>query len=362
MRHNQHDNADQPLLKKAKTVTFFSSTIWNTTTAVTAANTCLAAEPTMVEGSTYILPSASFTGDLTDVNLSDLLVGTPSSVIPAASSSAAISTEASSVTASATEPPVQTPTSSAKNTAEDEPLLSTGAIIGIAVGGFVFIVVLILLVVCMRRRRTEKFDRGRGITPSMVISTRSKTPSIFGMGGGGNQEFHHKPVQMYYPDKVMTQPSESITAALDQMYNVKQYNTKPQLLQPEANSSNPRLSKYNYLAQAFTQMRESYGPAPAAMTDTVRLRDDDDDNDSRNHVPTGLTPPPPRIAVFNEHSEQVMEDEPGQKSPKSRDSITSDVSQYSTFSNPFRYPSHDNVTPRPPPAHRFAQRRQYDFI
>ncbi|KAI9267938.1 hypothetical protein BDA99DRAFT_504418 [Phascolomyces articulosus] len=458
-----------------------------------------AAEPTVIEGSTYILPSGSFTGGLTDVNLSGLFEGTPTSNAVAPSSS---NPSSSADPTTSNPPPIvnQSPTPAATSSSEkaatgqkedneNSVILGTGPIVGIAVGGVVVILVAILLCVFLTRRKknNKKFDRGRGITPSMVISMRTKTPSVLDpsahqntmAAGASDLGYHQKPVQMYYPERsnvMMTQPSESITAAIDQMYNVKQYNTKPTTNSAafssittipttmattsstprDSSSNNPRLSKYSYLTQAFTQMRESYnahsslspqpsGASPptsvpfnssnsnnttASVSDTTYLRNpdymdeagDEYDNNSNNndhhnittattYLSTNLTPPPPRIAVFNEHSEQVTDDESEQPQPQplnysnyknhiqtgtttgtmninnnvitssttSRDSITSDVSQYSTFSNPFRYPSPDHqssntsrshmmmnaaiTTPQPPPAQQYNRpRKQYNYI
>ncbi|KAI9491081.1 hypothetical protein BDB00DRAFT_835099 [Zychaea mexicana] len=396
---------------------------------------CLAAEPTVIEGSTYVLPSGSFTGDLTDVNLSGLFDGTPTSTDNAAAAVAVTPTSSanleptsvaesiSSAAAPTTASPVQTRSSAGKSTSEsnkDGLALGPGPIAGIVVGAIAVIILAVLLCVFLARRNknNKQFDRGRGITPSMVISMRTKTPSVLDRSVGGEPGgFQHKPVQTYYPDPsniMMSQPSESITAAIDQMYKVKQYNTKPSAsstISTPQESSNPRLSKYSYLAHAFTQMRESYAAHPSLMsssapaapsttttTDTAHLRstDDEDDNNSihqtTQHLPTSLTPPPPRIAVFNEHSEQVIQNEPEESnynytrgintpnytgatntsatSPGNRDSMTSDVSQYSAFSNPFRYPSPDNNnsnnhtinTPRPRPAQHLASRKQYNYI
>ncbi|KAG2227170.1 hypothetical protein INT45_003900 [Circinella minor] len=459
-----------------------------------------AVEPTVIEGSTYVLPSGSFTGALTDVNLSGLFDGTPTLTKNNNNPAAAIVTSASNsspIIASTTitnspvieTPPVSSPPSEKQvaktNDDNDQAVLSTGVIVGIVVGGIVVIMLTVLLCVFMvRRKKNKKFDRGRGITSSMVISMRTKTPSLLDpMKTSGNEMgFHKKPVQMYYPEHsnmMMTQPSESITAAIDKMYNVKQYNTRSAAFSSTAtiphtpntvattttrdstvnNNSNPRLSKYSYLAQAFTQMRESYAahsslspPPPESSsstsmpssghhvtlphhtknntTDTTYLRapdnmddmDDDDNNNNHNnnnnptttataspYHPTSLTPTPPRIAIFNENSEQVdnsyhspdgNNDRNFQELNNStlassslsttpnRDSVTSDVSQYSTFSNPFRYPSPDNASiinnynnhhqttsimmadsrmptpPRPSPSHQQfrSPRKQYNYI
>ncbi|KAI7850082.1 hypothetical protein BDC45DRAFT_560371 [Circinella umbellata] len=456
----------------------------------------LAVEPTVIKGSTYVLPSGSFTGALTDVNLSGLFDDTPTLTynnnIPATSTSNPSPTIASTTitnspvieTAPVSSPPSEKQVAKT-NDDNDQPMLSTGVIVGIVVGGIVAIMLTVLLCVFMiRRKKNKKFDRGRGITPSMVISMRTKTPSLLDpmKTTGHEMGFHQKPVQMYYPERsnmMMTQPSESITEAIDKMYNVKQYNTRsaafsstatiphtPNSLAPTTrdstvnNNSNPRLSKYSYLAQAFTQMRESYAahsslsppppespsstPMPSSghhvtsshhtknnTTDTTYLRApdnmddmDDDDNNNNHHNnyyptttatatpyhPTSLTPTPPRIAIFNENSEQVdnsyhspdvHNDRNFQESNNStlvssslstnpnRDSVTSDVSQYSTFSNPFRYPSPDNARtinnnnnnnnqttsmmmtdsrmptpPRPSPSHQQfrSPKKQYNYI
>ncbi|KAI9318163.1 hypothetical protein BX666DRAFT_1935484 [Dichotomocladium elegans] len=138
--------------------------------------------------SVTILPSitASFTGDLGDVNLSGLYgsdVPTSTSAASSGPLSVVVITGAPAPTsAPATDTVV--PTNSAGNSSSaavgksaGPVILSTGAIVGIVVGG---VVALILLIVILRRctsRKPKKFDRGRGITPSMVISPRgSFTP------------------------------------------------------------------------------------------------------------------------------------------------------------------------------------------
>ncbi|CAO3581464.1 unnamed protein product [Absidia cylindrospora] len=64
-----------------------------------------------------------------------------------------------------------------------------------------------------------------------------------------------------------TAPSENITATVDKLYSIKQYNapehapaerTNNNRVVSQASTNGARLSKYNYLTQAFSQMRASY--------------------------------------------------------------------------------------------------------
>lgn len=301
--------------------------------------------PPVKEGSTYILPSASFTGNLTDVNLSSLF-GSSSSLPPRHSLSTqpsinAAPTEPSSSSLSSNGVTVVSPTSSASldNTAVAEASssltssstadndgngLGTGALVGIIVGAAVVVIGgLALVIILMRRKRRQgkKFNPGRGITPSMVISTRSSYNNYDASNGGGVVPMVIEAPRLHPPTPSPPPPPSPSPA----IQGVKQYNhPSPTYLAPptaaalssrqhkQPNSTSPiyhstmassssttttaspdrRLSKYNYLAQAFSQMRR---PDSQVSTYPTTVQDDEDEPLS----PTSLTHTNRRAARYH---------------------------------------------------------------
>ncbi|KAG2182566.1 hypothetical protein INT43_007497 [Umbelopsis isabellina] len=172
----------------------------------------------------------------------------------------------------------------ATSTTPDDQGLSKGAVAGVAVGSITgAAAVLALAAFFLRRRRPKKkFNRGKGITPSMVFSDADASSrfSLFGnlnstktfSGDMTNSMYSFasptaaigsvspSPVPNAY---LPSAPSEKTTATIDYYYNIPGGIPPPAVAKvPNARqstrSSAARLSKYNYLAQAFTQMRTSY--------------------------------------------------------------------------------------------------------
>lgn len=165
----------------------------------------------------------------------------------------------------------------------DEQGLSKGAAAGVAVGSITGAAAIIAIAVFMlrRRRRPQKFNRGKGITPSMVFSDTdgSSRFSMFGNLGlsksptgvrGSNYSFATPTAALSSQSGsqgsyswMPNPPSEKTTATIDHYYNMPGGGPPPLIARPpnarqSTRSSAARLSKYNYLAQAFSQMRTSY--------------------------------------------------------------------------------------------------------
>ncbi|GAB5591372.1 hypothetical protein Unana1_06272 [Umbelopsis nana] len=168
-------------------------------------------------------------------------------------------------------------------TSSDEQGLSKGAAAGVAVGSITGAAAIIAIAVFMlrRRRRPQKFNRGKGITPSMVFSDTdgSSRFSMFGNLGlsksptgvrGSNYSFATPTAALSSQSGsqgsnswMPNPPSEKTTATIDYYYNMPGGGPAPLIARPpnarqSTRSSAARLSKYNYLAQAFSQMRTSY--------------------------------------------------------------------------------------------------------
>lgn len=175
--------------------------------------------------------------------------------------------------------------------------LSKGAVAGVAVGSITgAAAVLAIAAFFLRRRRPKKkFDRGKGITPSMVFSDADASSrfSLFGnlnstktfSGDMTNSMYSFvsptaaigsvspSPVPNAY---LPSAPSEKTTATIDYYYNTPGGISPPAVAKvPNARqstrSSAARLSKYNYLAQAFTQMRTSYAANPGEHENSMSL-------------------------------------------------------------------------------------------
>ncbi|KAH8556230.1 hypothetical protein BGW37DRAFT_524469 [Umbelopsis sp. PMI_123] len=161
--------------------------------------------------------------------------------------------------------------------------LSKGAVAGVTVGslsGAAAILAFGVLMIRRRRSRPVKFNRGKGITPSMVFSDADGS-SRFSMLGGFNLSksptgFRNSSYSFSTPAAAMssdtnpwtpTPPSVKTTATIDYYYNIpggppkSPVITRPASARQSTRSSAARLSKYNYLAQAFSQMRTSYANA-----------------------------------------------------------------------------------------------------
>ncbi|ORZ00143.1 hypothetical protein BCR43DRAFT_130455 [Syncephalastrum racemosum] len=400
----------------------------NAETEPSASATSAGKTPTVVDGSTFYMSGhATSSAALTNINLSSLF---GSATPPAASDTSDISSSNTTpsmqaVTSSPTtaNAEMSSTTTASTNDAANAPL-SIGAIVGIVVGAVVGLLALVCVFLVWRRRgRSEpkKFDRGRGITPSMVL----QPPMANTFAQHNLADLPH----YLYPDKVdhyddEQRPTSHTTAALDQMYKIKQYNTSdtsatipgpPAPAQMDAPpiattttspsttrvvSQGARLSKYNYLAEAFTQMRASHIAQPAQSSEELRSYNTDHNYYERyppqDPQQVGGTPPPPasknnpnippafmepappvrtvsppsspgavappaparaqssqsslvpRITIYNENDEElppVTGLSPPQSSPlydhlqQHRVSLSSEVSQYSTPSNPFRFDS-----------------------
>ncbi|KAI9286857.1 hypothetical protein BC943DRAFT_320132 [Umbelopsis sp. AD052] len=161
----------------------------------------------------------------------------------------------------------------------DEHGLSKGAVAGVAVGsitGAAAILAFGVLLMRRRRNRPVKFNRGKGITPSMVFSDTDRSSRFSMLGGFSTSKsptgFRNSSYSFATPAAAMgsnsnswtpTPPSEKTTATIDYYYNAppsksSQLITRPMSSRQSTRSSAARLSKYNYLAQAFSQMRTSY--------------------------------------------------------------------------------------------------------
>jgi hypothetical protein len=176
-------------------------------------------------------------------------------------------------------------------TSSDEHGLSKGAVAGVTVGSITgAAAVLAFGVLLMRRRRTRpvKFNRGKGITPSMVFSDADGSSRFSMLGGFSTSKsptgFRSSSYSFSTPAAAIgsnsnswtpTPPSEKTTATIDYYYNVplpppkSPLITRPLSSRQSTRSSAARLSKYNYLAQAFSQMRTSY--AHGGETDSSPL-------------------------------------------------------------------------------------------
>ncbi|KAM3586459.1 hypothetical protein VKS41_002974 [Umbelopsis sp. WA50703] len=177
-----------------------------------------------------------------------------------------------------------TATANVTSTSPDDQGLSKGAVAGVAVGSITGAAALLALGAFMLRRRRpkKKFNRGKGITPSMVFSDADASSrfSLFG-NLNSNKTFSGDMTNSMYSFSTPTAalsstspsplpnaylpsaPSEKTTATIDYYYNIPGGIPPPTAAKlPSARqstrSSAARLSKYNYLAQAFTQMRTSY--------------------------------------------------------------------------------------------------------
>lgn len=255
------------------------------------------------EGSTYILPSASFTGNLTDINLSSLFGSSsslptrqPKSTQPSINAAPTELSISSSDAITAINPTssacfdntaaVASSSSTSTSSNDDGNGLGTGALVGIIVGAAVVVIggLALVIVLVRRKRQSKKFNPGRGITPSMVISTRSSYNN-YDSGGNTAVPMVIEAPRLHPPTPSPPPPPASPSPAIQ---GVKQYNhPSPTYLAPPtaaaissrhqkqpnstspiyhstmASSSSPtttsspdrRLSKYNYLAQAFSQMR-----------------------------------------------------------------------------------------------------------
>lgn len=184
---------------------------------------------------------------------------------------------------------------------------------------------LALVIILMRRKRRQgkKFNPGRGITPSMVISTRSSYNNYDASpGGGGVVPMVIEAPRLHPPTPSPPPPPSSPSPAIQ---GVKQYNhPSPTYLAPptaaamssrqqkQPNSTSPiyhstmaspssttttaspdrRLSKYNYLAQAFSQMRR---PDSQVSTYPTTIQDDEDEPLS----PTSITHTNRRAARYH---------------------------------------------------------------
>ncbi|ORX44597.1 hypothetical protein DM01DRAFT_1340356 [Hesseltinella vesiculosa] len=145
-----------------------------------------------------------------------------------------------------------------------------GGIIGGVAGGFLLLVALFACIL-MRQRSNKKFKRGRGITPSMVMDRNyleqqpqlQQNQGAVSMDDRNNQHQQNSPYSFNAPQNAFgsqhftpTSPSENITATVDEIYNIKQYNNSTEdQRRSRASANGARLSKYNYLAEAFQQMR-----------------------------------------------------------------------------------------------------------
>ncbi|KAL0081921.1 hypothetical protein J3Q64DRAFT_1837250 [Phycomyces blakesleeanus] len=249
------------------------------------------AQQHIVSGSTMSLATSGISADLTGLDLSPLYGSATPTINSLASSqptipatiSASASIENCGQSGCSTKPS-QTVVSIATTTgltgsSENSTSggLSTGAIAGIAVGSGV-LVLFALFCFWRTKRRKPKFDRGRGITPSMFFdntqSRQSQNPQNLQTkeGSSGDRLSAYSFTSPNAAFGYCPQPlSEKTTAMLDQMYNIKQYNNPNSTAATAAaaaaaaalgkndvpGKSTARLSKYNYLTQVFSQMRAS---------------------------------------------------------------------------------------------------------
>jgi hypothetical protein len=165
-------------------------------------------------------------------------------------------------------------------TSSDDHGISKGAVAGVTVGSITGAAAILAFgVLLMRRRRSRpvKFNRGKGITPSMVFSDADGSSRFSMLGGFSTSKsptgFRNSSYSFATPAAAMgsnsnswqpTPPSDKTTATIDYYYNVpvpppaSPGITRPLNSRQSTRSSAARLSKYNYLAQAFSQMRTSY--------------------------------------------------------------------------------------------------------
>ncbi|KAI9300180.1 hypothetical protein BJ944DRAFT_253299 [Cunninghamella echinulata] len=273
-------------------------------------------------GSTMILQPTSSSFNLTDVNYSKLFDTPPPTNLPISTPTATPTpTSLESSTTLMTDTATAAPTVNNDNNSDGLTSAQLGGIIGGAAGGLLVILSLICCIVYRRRNRPKPFKRGRGITPSMVIDNTIPTPMTYAdkrfdqqstysfnspqNAFGSNSSHYYQQQQQQEKENTYhftpTSPSLNVTATLDQLYNIKQNNHNhnnhnnhnsnhlelPSSLNPppppplppsSSSSSSPtsstssrkdraasqvsvngaRLSKYNYLTQAFSQMRASY--------------------------------------------------------------------------------------------------------
>ncbi|KAI8088808.1 uncharacterized protein BX664DRAFT_331419 [Halteromyces radiatus] len=233
-----------------------------------------------ISGSVMILPTggtAVLTGDY-----GGLLGATPltTSILPTSSNilQTPTSTIPLSISLSTTSP---TTLSTTNNTTSSLTNAQIGGIIGGAAGGLLLLLCLIGCIMYHRRNKPKSFPRGRGITPSMVLegtefqkqtsmgyvdrpfdqqSTYSFNSPHNAFGSTSSPHLVDKQQPHFSP----TSPSENTTATLDKLYCIKKYNTpdtekqNDNRTQSQLSVNGARLSKYNYLTQAFSQMRSSY--------------------------------------------------------------------------------------------------------
>ncbi|CAO3617481.1 unnamed protein product [Cunninghamella blakesleeana] len=285
----------------------------------------------VAHGSTMILSQTNSISNPADMNFSDLLgsIPTPTTNIikPTTDPSLTITTTTTNTNQ------LESPSTSMDNK-DGEGLTTTqlGAIIGGSAGGLLVILSLICCIVIRKRNnKPKKFNRGRGITPSMVMENnnnnffpssnnnnndkQSDQQSTYSFNapqnafGSENHHYYNQQQQQSYENNkhlyTPTSPSQNVTATLDQLYNIKQNNhqhhNNDYLELPSSSNNNnnqhhqlnssknnnnsssssssndnsndnkqkdretnhvsvngARLSKYNYLTQAFSQMRASY--------------------------------------------------------------------------------------------------------
>ncbi|KAI8072708.1 hypothetical protein BC940DRAFT_122149 [Gongronella butleri] len=264
-------------------------------------------------------PSLSF-------DFSGLMSGTPPPTTQVAATPTAVAPPSSSAvpSSSGSVSSVVPTTTTGSSASKDDGGFTTaqlGAIIGGVAGGFFLLVALFAFLLCRQRRRSsKKFKRGRGITPSMVLDRNYTSPHPYPQQQQqhslsspytspatlatsfdeerNNYQSKNMPYSFDAPQNAFgsqhftpTSPSENVTAAVDEIYNLKQYNQQhdasfapqPRVVdrneqrKSRASANGARLSKYNYLTEAFQQMRASYAqqqqpemddaPAPQQMQD-----------------------------------------------------------------------------------------------
>jgi hypothetical protein len=166
---------------------------------------------------------------------------------------------------------ISTPTATSSSETTDG-LTNTqlGAIIGGAAGGALVLICLIWCIIYQRKKKQPSFKRGRGITPSMVFDNAETSMTVIDRPFDQQSAYSFNSPQNAFGSSyhlTPSAPSENVTATVDKLYSIKQYNHAPEPLPPQPRATNTnsnvrasgaRLSKYNYLTQAFSQMRASY--------------------------------------------------------------------------------------------------------
>ncbi|OZJ03218.1 hypothetical protein BZG36_04524 [Bifiguratus adelaidae] len=182
---------------------------------------------------------------------------------------------------------------------------NAGAIAGGVVGGIAGIALfaaLFLFIVRRRNQAPKRFNRGRGITPSMIFTDDVDENGFSGTdNSGGGVRRTNSTTRFYnygFADKHMSFGSgmpplaANTRAAFDAYYGIgaasrnaaanyanEQVNMEttavPREVDPTRQStSSARLSKYNYLTKAFSQLRTSYAPSQAGR-DSMTLSESD---------------------------------------------------------------------------------------